>query len=159
MGKKTAAWKDENSELDIDMDYKPYPVPEAAKKASLWLKLGLWGMFILISVLELTGNTAEPSSFTPLQLFFMAAFALMFSSLCERLAGKIGRNADFAWGLGFLFGLFGFGAYGVYYLVVVRREKKEGERQAGDKDSGERTAAEQLKSGKKGGKPISKKKK
>ena len=158
MGKKTAAWKDENSELDIDMDYKPYPAPEPAKKASLWLKLGLWGMFILISVLELTGNTAEPSSFSPLQLLFMAAFAWMFSSLCEKLAGRIGKNADFAWALGFLFGLFGIAVYGIYYMIVVKREKNEGKGQAGAIDPGERRVAGP-KAEKKGRKNKDKKKK
>lgn len=111
----------ETEERSMDIDY--VPPPEKPKKVSPMLKLLFWG-WLTISALStlLSGGLEQDSAFYGIVWFLLTAiFAAVFSELCVAMARKIGKNLDFAWALGFLFGFIGLGVYGVYYMISSRK--------------------------------------
>ncbi len=110
---------------EMDMDYNPEPEPKK-RKVSLKIKASLWGIFIFLAVFDIAVPAeGYASGYNALQLFFIALFAAVFSTLCAKIAEKMERNIDLAWAIGFLFGIFGLMGYGLYYLLMRLIVKKD----------------------------------
>jgi hypothetical protein len=114
----------ETEARSMDIDY--VPPPERPRQVSNLLRLLCWGLLVFSVVSDLLAGQYEPNSvgYEVVRLIIMGISAAVFSGLCAKMAAKIGRNLDFAWAMGFLFGFIGFGVYWVYYRITASREGK-----------------------------------
>lgn len=114
----------EKEERNMDIEF--VPPPEKPRKVSGLVRLLCWGLFVFVAVSSISLGEYETGSagWEILRFMMMGIFAAMFAWLCARMAEKIGRNLDFAWMLGFMFGFAGFAVYWVYYRICLRRENK-----------------------------------
>jgi hypothetical protein len=117
----------QQEEQSMDIDYVP-PEPQRQERVSTWIRISLWGLFIFVMVSEIftdpAGSSGQVAGYNYVQLIFMGVFTALFSELCAKLAMKIGKNMDFAYAIGFLFGLIGFATYGLYYFAVKRKNSR-----------------------------------
>jgi len=143
--RKTAAGKtkqkfvySETEERSMDIDY--VPPPERPAGVSNLLRYSCWGLLIFTGVSDLLAGGYKPDEIgiAAFRFVLMAAFAALFSWLCAGMAKKAGKNLDFAWAMGFLFGFIGFMVYWGYHRFTIMREAKSAEKGKAGKDKGER---------------------
>ena len=132
----------QNEEQSRDIDY--VPPPEKPRQVSGLLRFAVYAfaVFTFLSPLFSGGVSSlqAATGYSLPQILFIMLFAVVFSELCAKMAAKIEKNLDFAWALGFLFGLFGFLVYWGYYRIVIARSGKTGKRGKIGRQSGKERA-------------------